>query len=343
MESIVSVIVPVYNTASYLEECIQSLICQTYKHLQIILIDDGSTDNSSELCDKLAQENGNIKVIHKENQGLGMARNSGLEVALGEFVCFLDSDDTLELDTVEECVKQLTHKHADACYYGRKTQGQDGVYRANLDIPTQLVFEGRQICQEYIKTYFGRLPSEVQNNYIQQSACCAMYRRNIIEENQLRFVSERQYLSEDTFFNLDFCEKSSRILIIPKNFYNYRYNAGSLTKKHNPNKLNQLNGFVELLEEYSARFTMLSSIEKRVYFTFYIYLRHIFETEMKMRSDIGNLTTLRRIREIYSNKNIMDRIKYIPTQLLDKKRKAIVFCMQHKLVLPLYFYYGFLK
>lgn len=98
---LVSVVVPVYNVASYLEQCLDSVVNQTYKNLEIILVDDGSTDGSGAICDRYAEKDSRIQVIHKENGGLSSARNVGLERITGEWALFVDSDDWIELNTLE--------------------------------------------------------------------------------------------------------------------------------------------------------------------------------------------------------------------------------------------------
>lgn len=98
----VSVVVPIYNTEPYLERCMQSLLSQTLKDIEIILVDDGSPDCSPKMCDEYAQKDSRIKVIHKRNAGLGYARNSGLEIATGEYVAFIDSDDYIAPNMYEK-------------------------------------------------------------------------------------------------------------------------------------------------------------------------------------------------------------------------------------------------
>ena len=100
-KDLISIIIPVYNVEKYLKECVDSVRKQTYKNLEIILIDDGSKDNSGKLCDELAKEDNRIKVIHKENGGLSDARNVGIENATGEYIQFIDSDDFVEKDMIE--------------------------------------------------------------------------------------------------------------------------------------------------------------------------------------------------------------------------------------------------
>ena len=103
----VSIIVPVYNVEKYVERCIESIIKQSYKNLEIILIDDGSKDNSGKICDEYAEKDNRIKVIHKKNGGLSDARNTGLNIADGEYICFIDSDDYIHKDLVKDNLEKL--------------------------------------------------------------------------------------------------------------------------------------------------------------------------------------------------------------------------------------------
>lgn len=104
---LVSIIIPVYNTKPYLERCIQSIVHQTYKNLEILLIDDGSTDGSSGLCDRFEEQYANIHVVHLENSGVSAARNRGLDIAQGAFILFIDSDDSVSLNYVESFVRLI--------------------------------------------------------------------------------------------------------------------------------------------------------------------------------------------------------------------------------------------
>jgi glycosyltransferase involved in cell wall biosynthesis len=117
VEPLISVIVPVYNVEKYLERCVQSVMNQTYKRLEIILVDDGANDSSPQICDQLALIDKRIQVIHKPNGGLSSARNAGVEKATGDFITFIDSDDWIALDTYEYCIKLLDEKKADVVQY----------------------------------------------------------------------------------------------------------------------------------------------------------------------------------------------------------------------------------
>ena len=125
---LISVIIPVYNVEKYLGECIDSVLHQTYKELEIILVDDGSKDYSGKICDGYAEKFENITVIHKENAGLGFARNTGLDCIHGKYVTFLDSDDYLKEDTIEMLYDNLKKNQVDMCKSGfRKVDNNKGI------------------------------------------------------------------------------------------------------------------------------------------------------------------------------------------------------------------------
>ena len=118
MDEKISVIVPVYNVEQYLERCVDSIINQTYKNLEILLVNDGSTDNSGQLCDELAKKDDRIRVIHKENGGLSDARNVGIDEAEAELIGFIDSDDYIDEDMYETLYRQLRESNADLSMCG---------------------------------------------------------------------------------------------------------------------------------------------------------------------------------------------------------------------------------
>ncbi len=335
----VSVIIPVYNTAQYLNKCVQSVCNQTLNDWEMILVDDGAKDESPQICDEWAQKDERIHVIHKENEGLGLTRNAGLKIAKGEFVCFLDSDDTIDEETLEYCVDKLINEQADACFYGRKSQGKDGKYVVNHKIPLKLVFSGDEVKNEYAKIYVGYLADEESTSYIQASACCAMYRRQIIEEHNITFMSERVCLSEDTFFNLDFCNYARKVLIIPMDFYNYTYNCNSLTKSYNPNKINQVKLYIKYLWNYKDMYSDMDRVEKRIAYSFYICFRHVVEYEIKAWEINGFVKTYKRIRELCKDNELIEQLKNISLDELDSKKRLFVWLFLHKQALLLILYY----
>lgn len=128
----ISVIIPIYNTESYLEQCIQSVINQTYKDLEIILINDGSTDNSGLICQKWKEQDPRIRYIKKENEGQGIARNLGIIRATGEYIIFVDSDDYLDKNLISKVYHYISEQNADICVYAHNGIG-DKLYKRTLE------------------------------------------------------------------------------------------------------------------------------------------------------------------------------------------------------------------
>ena len=153
---LVSVIVPVYNVEKYLVQCVDSILNQTYKNIEIILVDDGSTDSSGEICDRYAGSNNNIQCIHKKNQGLGMARNSGIEAASGEYIVFVDSDDYLGENHIANLYAGICSSEADTCI-GGFTRDSDGKRTVNTNVLAGNTYKGKCIVKEIIPLMCGKL------------------------------------------------------------------------------------------------------------------------------------------------------------------------------------------
>ncbi len=235
---LVTVVLPVYNVEEYLDRAMESIVNQTYKNLEIIMVDDASPDNCPEMCDEWAKRDNRIRVIHKENEGLGMARNSGIEAANGDYICFFDSDDFVETDLIEKCVEVLKDTSAQIVVFGYDRIDQNGktVGSSAPELPKP-VMSGSEIRNFVIPCLAGPMIKDGVKYHMSSSAWAAMYSMHTIRENQFRFVSERGIISEDTYSNLIYYQYVDCIAIIPSVFYHYcDNNAQSLTKTFNPER-----------------------------------------------------------------------------------------------------------
>lgn len=221
----ISIICPIYNIALYLPKCIQSIIGQTYSNLQIILVDDGSTDGSAKICDKYASLDNRIKVIHKPNGGLVSARKAGLKAATGEYVIYVDGDDWIESDLCENMLKEMLDSEADlvdADYY--MDMGQEvismhsnifyGRYHAEEIIPIMLCDENFNECR--LKAYLWS----------------KMFRRELLERVQYA-VDERVTFGEDVAVTYPYVLQCKKISILNYSGYHYVQHLSSMvyTKK----------------------------------------------------------------------------------------------------------------
>jgi len=223
-----SIIIPIYNVEKYLDHCIQSVLNQTLKDIEIILVDDESPDNCPQICDKYQKMDSRIKVIHQTNSGLGFARNSGIEIAKGRYITFVDSDDLVDIYAYKHLCECLHKYSLDAIYYKfTRFRKENKVVYIKGD-KTIHIHQGNRI-KEFMLDMIASEPTAQVDHKIECSSCTAIYRTDIIQNNNVRFHSERELISEDLIFNLDFLSFSQKIGINPSKYYKYRNNVQSLT------------------------------------------------------------------------------------------------------------------
>lgn len=270
----ISVIIPIYNVEKYIQQCIDSVIHQTLNEIEIILVDDQSPDNCPKICDQYAKTDRRIKIVHKPiNEGLGFARNSGLKVATGEFVAFIDSDDFIDKNMFYSLYQEAIQSNADIVYCGLSFY-KNGCFTKKEEVSKRTVYSTENERKELILDFVAPEPSYKSDVKYMMSACKAIYRRSIIKENEIYFLSERKILSEDIFFNIQTILKSNIIIFLPTPFYFYRYNTNSITHKFNIEKYKKHHIFFQELEtllkysfdykEYSIRLNRLKLLYLRV-------------------------------------------------------------------------------
>ena len=231
----ISVVVPVYNVEKYLDRCVESLLAQTFKDIEIILVDDGSPDSSGAMCDKWARRDWRIRVFHQENGGLSVARNTGLDAAAGEYVGFVDSDDYLPPEAYQELYAEAKRGAYDVVYTGNTYHWPDGHTEENG--VRDLVYRGNDVIK-HIGDMLYEVKIKARRQRVVPSVCMGIFRRKIIEKRHLRFMP--RYYSEDLLFNIDFISNCSSVRYMPKAYYQYCYNEGSITKSFRESKIDDL-------------------------------------------------------------------------------------------------------
>ena len=206
--NLISIIIPVYNVEQYLNQCIDSIVNQTYKNLEIILVDDGSTDNSSRICDEYALQDKRIKVIHKENGGVSSARNFGLNIAKGEYIGFVDSDDFIERDMYEILIKTLI-----------STNSQ--IVSCSINNNKYVIKQNETFNKKEIFRKIKKLPCSVWNK---------LFSRVVLNEILFR---EDIFIGEDLLFVFQAFTKANQITFIKDNKYHYRCEYNNLKKSFN--------------------------------------------------------------------------------------------------------------
>lgn len=213
-----SIIIPVYNVEQYLQNCVQSVNTQTYRDLQVILVNDGSTDSSGVLCDQLVQQDSRIQVVHKVNGGLSDARNAGLKVATGDYVAFLDSDDLYLLnDGIAQLMAVAQAEQPDVLLF----QAVD-IYphrqsaRKAYDVKYMATHSGTEVFAQLVRTQLFNM-----------SACFQLIRRELLEQHQIYF--EKGLLSEDVDWSLRLWMHVGKVRAINLPLYGYQHREGSIS------------------------------------------------------------------------------------------------------------------
>ena len=222
MQTKVSIIVPVYKVPEeYLRKCIESLINQTLKEIEIILIDDGSPDNCGKICDEYKEKDNRIYVIHKENAGLSAARNSGARVAKGEWITFVDGDDWIESDMCQTIYDIIKDKNIDVAMYGIIRDTDNKQIKMKYEFDQDTLFD-RQGCIELQKKILN-FNSNLSTQYAK------FYRKDFIVDNDLYNIKELRQGAEGIEFNIRVFAKANTAIFINKFFYHYMYNNVSIS------------------------------------------------------------------------------------------------------------------
>ncbi len=224
MNQLISVIIPVYNVEKYLDRCIESVINQTYKNIEIILVNDGSIDNSPEICDLWSKKDSRIKVVHKENSGAGIARNTGIEYASGDYVLFVDSDDYINKNTVEKCYHIAKKDKSEIVMYGRTDVDSAGNKKIKPVLTSDYVFKNKEVTDVILPGLF------TNEKGFGVGVCGKLIDLNIIRDFEIKFRSEREILSEDALFIIELFSHISSVSILSENYYYYFQNDNSFSR-----------------------------------------------------------------------------------------------------------------
>lgn len=239
-KDLISVIVPVYKAEAFLERCVNSITSQTYKNLEIILVDDGSPDGSPALCDTLAKNDKRIKVIHKKNGGVSSARNEGISKANGEFICFIDSDDTYDETFITKMLNNIKSNKSDIsfCLFDIIDENNKSLKINELNI--------NSLKNNDISSFFYNARNGLNREDTMGSVCRILTKLSLIKD--LKFNTKLSYC-EDLVFVLDIFEKNPKVSILHEYLYHYFCNSNS-TFSTNPKYLINLSNTHTFLTEY---------------------------------------------------------------------------------------------
>lgn len=265
MNYLISVIVPVYNVLNYLEKCVQTLTKQTYSNLEIILVDDGSTDGSSKLCDKIAKNDNRIKVIHKENGGLSSARNAGLDAAQGEYISFIDSDDSINLNFYNVLLKVLNETDADIVQCEMLSVPEQNVVGEALPECGVVEFTGEEAVKAFYKSKIT----------VFKSSCNKLFKRSLFQT--LRYPVGKIF--EDRWIAARLYSACKKVVYLNLPLYYYTVNPDSImhakiSEKHYDTCMLYIQHYDYFLEKGNLE---LAGMALRQFFISLLNLRYNFK------------------------------------------------------------------
>ena len=258
MKDLLTVVVPIYNVEKYLHRSLDSIVNQSYRDLEIILVDDGSRDSSLSICREYEKKDSRIRIIHKENGGVSSARNAGIDVSRGGYIAFLDPDDYIDLDMYSRMVQSLASNKSDICvcdisvlYESDSICEQTGTSIDNSE-PETLNY-GKELVKSGIIYPFLGLSNEPVEAGIFNSAFNKIFKAEIIKENNIRFREDLR-IGEDSMFVLEYVRYVQKFTYYKKSLYNYCTREGSLVRSNNSDlfavKCKRFLLFKSMLPEY---------------------------------------------------------------------------------------------
>lgn len=301
MDPFISVIVPIYNVEKYLKKCVDSIINQTLTNIEIILVNDGSTDNCGQIIDEYANNDKRIVVVHKENGGQSSAKNMGLDIAKGKYIGFIDSDDFIHNDMYKNLYDAIENSKADICVCGREAYSEAGKLYYKKELEEELIDLNCYSIQDYItkKLFYKHTVS----------GCNKIYKRDIITKNNIRFEDVSYVGSEDALFNFEVLLNINKIKSINKIGYTQLSRYGSTTTTYKYGYMNRTANMIKCMRKYSME-TNNEQIYKQIgpLFLLFFYQWNMSNIKSIKDQDLKELI-LKEIKDAASNEVFMKCVK----------------------------------
>ena len=308
MEELISIIIPVYNAELYLKTCLESVVNQSYKNLEIICVDDGSNDSSLKILNEYAENDERFIILHKENEGVSLARNLALEKVSGDYIMFVDCDDWIDADTLETAVVTIKKNEADIVMWSYVRElGDESAAKVIFD--SDVYFNSEDVKEKLHRRMVGPYGEETSKPENADALCTVwgkLYKSSLIIENDVKFYDIREIGTyEDGIFNLSVFSKVNSAVFINRCMNHYRRNNdSSLTTFYNPKLTKQWDKLFDIIERYidenEEDETFKTALSNRIVFS--LIALGINETEkhdsfFNTLKSIGNLTNDLRYRE----------------------------------------------
>lgn len=338
-EIYISILVAVYNMKDTLDRCIQSLINQTLDHIEIIIVDDGSTDGSGEICDRYASKDRRIKLIHQKNQGLSATREACLKNASGRYISFVDSDDWCELDMCEKLYEEAIGSSADLLFFSAYRHRQDGVATiCNLPLPAGL-YQISDLYDCYILPLYGDIQQDqlITTGYI----WCCLFKREMIEG--IKFY-KNVFLHEDEIMILQSFMRANSLYIMDRPFYHYNRMSSNSLSKRSTYWNNYWDNIIEVFKakkEFAAVFFHDDNrYMERLSTSLYLKFLRSIRNETHYENPAGFWGGLFNVYKLRNKKFLFENNKHLLKSEFTSTEKILIKLIELRLYFPVYFYYA---
>ena len=312
----VSIIIPIYNAERYLVACLDSVLKQTYHYLDIILVDDGSSDASCDICDNYGRKDPRITVYHRENAGVSASRNFGLEHAKGKYVLFVDADDTMEPDMIRGCIQLADSYKAELIVCSFRYHLMNGSQIVENSLGSDFFGTELELFDHwYVALVKKNILNPPWNKFV---------RKDLLDTNQIRFP-EKYSICEDMAFSVKVLAASKKTVLSRHMYYNYyKKSSGSLASMFHENYAEALNYFYESAYEYCNRFAN-NSKQLKILYTQYVNLTFMFLNQICTRCQWDRKARYKEINKIRSNERFLLALN---STSLNSRKKLIIFLLK---------------
>lgn len=337
-QPLISVIVPVYNVEQYLPMCLDSILNQTYRNIEVVCVDDGSPDNCGQILQKYATKDERIVVITQKNQGLSGARNTGLRYAHGEYIMFLDSDDWIEAETCEAAISAALKYDADLVMWSYTRAYNQDSKEKYMFWENETVFEKEQVKSQLHRRICGLLGEELQHpDYANalETVWGKLYLTKQIVENNVEFVNTKEIGTEDALFNLYVLGNIERAVYLRKCYNHYRKtNQSSLTTIYNKNLFTRWQKLFDYMEVYIQENNLpkeyKEALQNRIALSLLGLGLNIVSSDYSMRRKIALL------QEILKNERYRRAYKELDFSFFPIHWKVFYGCAAHRCAFGVY-------
>lgn len=338
MNKKISIIVPVYNSEKYIKETIELLINQTYRNLEIIFVDNGSNDNSKVICEGYSKIDSRIKVVEETSPGPSAARNKGLSLATGDFICFCDSDDLPEINMYETLLKYMMEQNVDIVMCEIYSERINGL----LDLPyaDKDKLERGRVINDLIPKMIGNSTEDDLTIPIWGSVVRCIYKSSIIKCNNIKFPQEIRF-AEDLIFTLSYLKNSNSVGICKKTLYRYRMTEGSVMlscslyekKKFEKRKILYL--YLRTLVDEIGNY---KEVKERLMITYRAYIAECIGNCFRNKEKrVSLINEYKEAIDIINDESVIEAFKAFETQNI--KKKILYIAIKNKLVVFLQIYF----